>query len=628
MIAGAHRSIANQQLCAAADDSIVIDYRISPRPLGADASSVDSAPIRDAAAVSANPAVRARTAAAGRVASILAADFPLAAILRLNPDLRGRPLVIVESPRTQGRLDAANLECRFVSSEARALGVRSGMTVARARSATAASGGVVVINRSHAAESSAAEAMLDAAWSLSPVVEAGTPGEVAVLLDGLGRLTRHARRDPSRGNGNISERSGGGETAETEEKLETELALELQRRAARAGIEVAVGVASGKEVAHLAARCGGVRVIAPGMEASFLEWIPLDLLDLGAKGGRDGAEIELALARWGIRRLGDLARLDIRAVGNRLGARAVDLIRIARGERRVSIAARPPAETFTETVELEWGVENLEAMGFVMRAILDRLIDRVAMRGLVAGDLTLTLELADHRRHTRRVAVAGPTNEPRPLLALILLDLENSPPPAAVEAIRITVAPRISNPAQSDMFAPPRPAPERMQTVIARLAAMYGPDRVGTLAARDSYFPDAVQIGAFAPPAASSAPPAPNGADAGDAINPPRIARLTLRAIRPPRIIEVMCDRDEPRYVRGDNLGARVVSFAGPWRITGEWWRGADSNDLPETPASAPNQRHRGCTRDYYDLALDDGGVYRAFRDLAADDWHIDGIYD
>jgi len=72
-----------------------------------------------------------------------------------------------------------------------------------------------------------------------------------------------------------------------------------------------------------------------------------------------------------------------------------------------------------------------------------------------------------------------------------------------------------------------------------------------------------------------------------------------------------MCSRGMPEFVRGTDLGGRVISFAGPWRRDGEWWSGAS-----------------GFSRDYYELALDDGGVYRAFRDLNSERWYVDGVYD
>jgi hypothetical protein len=51
-----------------------------------------------------------------------------------------------------------------------------------------------------------------------------------------------------------------------------------------------------------------------------------------------------------------------------------------------------------------------------------------------------------------------------------------------------------------------------------------------------------------------------------------------------------------------------MVARAGPWRHDGEWWHEAT-----------------GFVRDYYELALDDGGV---FRDLNSGRWYLDGVYD
>jgi nucleotidyltransferase/DNA polymerase involved in DNA repair len=546
--------------------------------------------------------------AAQRIGCILVKDFPLAAAVRQNPDLRDRPLVLVESAGRRDPTGIGNLECRYVSARARATGVRAGMTVAKAR---ATAPGLSVLNRAPAAETSAAEALVDLACSLSPLVETGTDGEVYFDLGGLRRLYK-------------------------EREAETALAQEALGRAARLGLDVAVGIASNKEVAMLAARCGGARVIAAEREAEFLNWIPLDLIVIGtADSGREDAELVQRLARLGIRRLGELARLDIRAAGSRLGARAVELIRIARGESRTPLIARRPTESFTETIELEWGVDNLEAMGFVMRAMLERLGERMEMRGMAAGELTLALELDDRRRDIRRIALPAPTVEARTLLALVILNLESAPPPAAITALNLTAAPRSSRAAQADMFAPPCPTPERMHVVLARLAAMYGPDRIGTLAPRKSYLPGAVQLGPFNPdPAVASATRngkshlptnSTNGSDLHKDCGthaPPAWNVIAVRALRPPRAIEVLCVRGEPEFVRGDSFGGRVVSRAGPWRIV-------DAAAFDNAAGASISDKGAPCpARDYYDAALEDGGVYRLFRDLRSGEWYVDGLYD
>jgi protein ImuB len=257
-----------------------------------------------------------------------------------------------------------------------------------------------------------------------------------------------------------------------------------------------------------------------------------------------------------------------------------------------------------------------------MRAMLERLAERLSMRALVAGDITLAFGMSGHRSFSRRIAVAAPSNDVRAILTLINLSLEAAPPEDGVESIRIEIAPRVPRPAQTDMFLPPCPAPDKLQTTIARLAALCGPGNVGMLSAENSHRPEAMRLDPFAPPAA---PPIPENAAARN------VTQLVIRAIRPAREIEVMCSREIPEFVRGENLGARVISIAGPWRRDGEWWLGFTVDADMHADSSAeknPAVPECGFIRDYYELALEDGGVYRIFRDLNSDKWFLDGAYD
>ena len=243
-----------------------------------------------------------------RIACIMVADFSIAAIVRSNPALADKVLAIAQSLAPHAELDA-------VSVRARELGIRSGMTIAQAR---AISSELIVVHRSPAAESSAHSALLDAVESVSPVVEPGAPGCAWIDLAGLHRIYHG----------------------------EEEITAELVRCVRRVGMEPAAGVAANKEIAHLAARCGGVRVIEAGREREFLNWLPLDMLDLG-KSDR-GDDLETTLARWGMRRLGELARLNPDAIGTRLGRRGVELVRLARGGSHAQIVPRRRAEFFVE----------------------------------------------------------------------------------------------------------------------------------------------------------------------------------------------------------------------------------------------------------------------------------------
>ena len=548
-----------------------------------------------------------------RIACLLVADFPLAAILRAHPELRDQPLALIRMPtpkrsaagsRKAGEYQPHS-ELTHVSGSARATGVQIGMTVAQARAILP---GLIVMPPSSAAENAADAALADAAESLSPVVEMGTPGCVWIDLSGLGRIHRSHNHN-----------------GEAEAALENEIAEEAARRVYRIGMEAAVGVAAIKEVAYLAARCGGRRIIPAGREREFLDWMPLELTELGAD--RAGEDLELRLKRLGIRRLGDLARLDIRAVGSRLGEAGVALARLARGEGSSTVRMRPRAEIFAEAIDLEYGIENLEALGFILHAMLNRIGERLQLRGLVAGDMTLSLGLADRSRDDRRVAVAASTGEMRSLLMLLNLSLAASAPSAAIETIRLTLEPRHPRPAQNDMFIPAAPAPDRLEAAIARIAALCGPDRVGTLLPAESYRPEAVRLATFAPTPAQI--PLPRKSEG----NSPSIsiAQMAVRTIRPAEEIEVMCTRGIPEFVRGQNISARVVAIAGPWRRQGEWWAVAEDDSERKSALTATGWQANApavYARDYYELALADGGIYRMYRDHYSQKWFVDGVYD
>ena len=462
---------------------------------------------------------------ATRIACLMVADFPLAALMRTNPELRERPFAVVrvavEKQSANGSEGTARgIGCQphsilsQVADAARAAGVRAGMTVAQGRALVPE---MLAISPSAVAERAAADALIDVAESISPVVEEAAPGCVWVDLTGSERFYRHrsgARKNRPTGEpaANVGAMEDGGAAEDVDEAsitAEEELAAEIVRRARRVGLVAAVGIAGDKEVARLAARCGGARVIGAGSEREFLDWMPLDLLELGVNARGD--DLEMMLKRLGIRRLGELARLDARAVGSRLGSRGAELLRLARGEGSARVTARPRAEVFSEAIELEYGIETIEPLDFVMRAMIAHLTERLQLRGLAAGDITLALGLTDRRRDERRVAVAAPTLEVRALLTLVKLSLEAAPPAAPVETIRVTLTPRAGRAAQADMFLPPAPAPDRLETAIARIAALCGPDRVGRIAAADSYRPEAMRVGRFAPP-----PPAGRGQSAAE----------------------------------------------------------------------------------------------------------------
>jgi protein ImuB len=491
-----------------------------------------------------------------RIACLLVPQFPIAAACRADPDLAGRPLVLAETSAPHARVLAA-------SRDARAAGVRVGHTLAQARAVAA---GLTVRRRDPAADRSAAQALGDVAASVSDRVEVVADG--AVFLDAGG--VRHLA---------ASERG---------------LATALVARAAKVGLEARAGLGASMIVARLAAlhAADGVDVVPAGTERGFMAPLPIACL-------APDAAIVATLERWGVRRLGDLARLPLAEVATRLGPAGAALVRTARGEDARPLAPQTRADRVEEMMGLEYALDALEPLLFVLRGLLERIVARVGLAGVGCARLGLAFDLDDRGRDVRDVSLAAPTRDVRTLLGCLRVELEARPPRAAITRVLVHAVAETVRALQLGLFTPPGPSPERLATTLARLAVLCGADRVGTPAVADTHRPGSAATTPFTPPPGDALP----AADAAP-------GRLVVRAFRPPRPIEVFSNRGRPDFVRGVGLGGRVVGVAGPWRLAGEWW-GATAY-----------------ARDYWDLQLSDGGVYRCYRDGASEQWFVDGVYD
>ena len=231
------------------------------------------------------------------------------------------------------------------------------------------------------------------------------------------------------------------------------------------------------------------------------------------------------------------------------------------------------------------------------------------MRGLICGDLRLSLRLATRGRDERTVTVAAPSNDVKALLTLVRLQLEAHPPAAAIEAVRVAAVPERLRAAQLDLFRPSGPAPARLAVTLARLTAICGADRVGVPVVADSHRPDAYGVrrlfrGArwlgWSYGVKEEQPSPPPNPLTPNTLTPCSIIPLALRAIRPPQAVEVFCARD-----RRSSCAARTSPAA--------------SCTPPARGACRASGGASGrYARDYYDAQLSDGCVYRLYCDRAA----------
>jgi protein ImuB len=491
------------------------------------------------------------------VACVRVPGFAAAAVVRCEPALGDRPLAVVRGTPPATSVVEAN-------AAARARGVVPGMTEGQAR---ARCPDLVRRPESEVVQTSAQQALLGAALAISPRVEDGGPGVVYVELAGLERLF--------------------GDAAAIGERLV---------RAARAvGLEARVGVASTRVAARVASHGPArVTVVPAGRERAVLAAAPLDVLALPP-------DLHTALVQWGIRDLGGLAALPRPGLATRLGPRGLAAQDLARGVDREPFRPWTPPPFWEEARDLDWEVTGLPALMEVVRGVVVRLTARLDAAHLATDGVELRLALASGARVERAIALAHPTRDPEVVLALVGRDLEARPPAAPVVGVAVSAHPVHPRPGQAVLGQPPAPLERDLAALLGRLVRLVGREHVGVAVVEDSHHPDAIRLAPFAPP--DLAPASGTGGPAGE-------GTLALRRLRPPRAVQVVSRAGRPAEVAWGGRLTPVRAWAGPWRLSGEWW---DTE---------------GWAREEWDVLLADGTLCRLAYDVAASRWLLDGIYD
>ena len=452
-----------------------------------------------------------------RVACLFVPLFPLAARLRSEPALAGEAVAIASGNGGAARIVAA-------SRAARRHGVRAGQTLAQARVILPR---LLARGRDRECERTAQEALADLAERFSPKVE--SEGDGVVFLDATG-LERHYVSAGEAGATTARGVDAPALTSDLAALCERRLANALEVAAAQEKLPVRVGLAGSKLAARVAAMQGdGPVVVRAGEEAAFLAPLPLSRLS-------PHLDLASTLDRWGIRTVGDLARLAEADVAARLGSAGQDLHGSARGLDPRPLVPRVPPPVFREGMDLDWPLVALEPFLAYAASALERLSSRLSAHGLAARRLELELRLEPEGHDARALELPAPTREPKTLGTLLRLELEKRPPGAPVAGFTILAHPDRPRRAQLALFGPPALSPDRLATALARLAALLGEDRVGTAAEVDSHRPEPFAVGAFDPPA----PP--------DERRAPKNGRglLAVRVLRPAEPLVVALEDAEP----------------------------------------------------------------------------------
>jgi DNA polymerase-4/protein ImuB len=286
------------------------------------------------------------------VGCVLIPHFAIQVELRRNPELRGRPVILVHASGSRRAVFDAS---------PRAPGVHPGMAL---QEAVARCKDAVLLEASLSDYQQSFERVLDHLESVSPIVEDGGPGLAYVDLWGLASMY-------------------GGEA-----RVATAL---LQ--AAPSGFSPQVGIADGKFPAHVAATRaayhGAVRV--PAGVQDFLADVPVETLPV------PWAMIR-RLRRFGLERLGQVAAIGLGPMQAQFGPQGKLAWDLALGRDERPLVPRRREESISEGLTFPAPASSLGMVLLGIEALLTRAWNRPQRRG----------------RYVRRVALDGSCYPERP----------------------------------------------------------------------------------------------------------------------------------------------------------------------------------------------------------------------
>jgi protein ImuB len=546
-------------------------------------------------------------------ACLLAPALPLQAILRSEPDIYGKPLASVTGEGTGARIN-------FVAGPARELGVRAGMTASQARSLAP---GVIIKRPADGVVRATHQALVDLALAFSHSVE--DTGPDVVMMEVTGHEHIHGSFEL--------------------------MGAAVAAAADRNGLKVRIGFAAGARLAEIAARSGnGVTVFKKGGERDTIAHMDIRVLNPTPR-------LLTELGRLGIQRVGALAALPASGIGTRLGPDGVALHRLACGLDQ-SIVENPVILTdrFEECVSLDYSLDNLEPLMFLLSGAADRISRRMEMRGLCPGALHLVLNLDtsgitgqansagpdEAAEHSAIMAITVPASSiaqnPSTISMLLHRALGKNPPRGDVCGFSLVMEAGQRKSVQCQLFGPPILEPGKVRELIGKLTTFAGEGNVGSPDVMDSNARDPGTVIPFTPQPSVFKPGTP--AEIAPVLglrrfNPPLEAYVTMsrhrmgathltgaQAINGRQMWSAartetnvpdgyMAGSDPvPSEIRSSVISGHIIRAAGPWYADADWWTAA-----PQAGA-------------FYDVELSGRGLFRLWHDLLTDKWFVEGIWD
>ncbi|MBS7540577.1 Y-family DNA polymerase [Ancylobacter lacus] len=466
------------------------------------------------------------------------------------------------------------LRLSAVSSQARALGLAPGLTLADARARIP---DLAVAEHDPVADGLFLERIADDCDRWTPLVALDGNDGLVLDITGCGHLF-------------------GGEAMMRRRVVE-----HLQRH----GVALQAAVAGTPEAASTLARYGKGGVVPPGREAECVAPLPISALNLPE-------ETVTGLSRAGLKTIGDLAARPGTPLAARFGVSLLTRLRRTQGFEDVRIVPRRPLPACIAERRFAEPIGRAEDVEGALRRLIEDLGLMLEARGEGGRAFEASFFRTDGTVRRLTVETARPSRDSASLGRLFEEKLEALADPLdpgfGFDLIRLAVLrAETLTPAQVSLDGRALEE-EEVAALVDRLVARLGRERVLRFMLRDTHDPDrAVRL----VPAADPVPPSSPVPD-------DRLPR-PLMMFDPPQPIEALAEVPDgpPLRFRWRRVVHEVAHAEGPERIAPEWWRQATG--IP--------------TRDYFRVENREGRRFWLFRaglygqETTAPHWFLHGLF-
>jgi DNA polymerase-4 len=295
---------------------------------------------------------------------------------KFKPDLKGKAFAVGGRPDKRGVVAS----CSY---PARKYGVHSAMPMAQAVRICPE---LIVVSSSYHSYSAESRVVMDYLRTISPLLEQISIDEAFLDITALDGATQDV-------------------ASRIQDKIRHEFGLPNSIGAARNKLVAKIANDYGKKNAGHSGPPNAITIVPPGEEAGFLAPLPVKMLwGVGPKTAEK-------LAALGIHRIGDIAALPERELGEKFGKHGWDLARRARGIDERPIETEHDVKSISQETTFPEDIADPKKLHEVLTRLATKVAGRLEKNDLCGRTIKIKLRYEDFTTLTRQTSLSKPTND-------------------------------------------------------------------------------------------------------------------------------------------------------------------------------------------------------------------------